>query len=64
MNFSQAIDFFPELERLCDSRTACEAGADDKEQCPLFDFCRQKRTACIGDIKTAIEILQKWNGEH
>ena len=64
MNFSQTIDYFPELQRLCDSRTACEAGADNKEQCPLFDFCHQKQPACLGDIQMAIEISQNWNDEH
>ena len=64
MYFIHTIDYYPEFKRLCDSRTACDAGADDKEQCPLFDFCGQKRPACFGDILTAIETVQKWNDEH
>ena len=64
MDFSQTIDCFPELKRFCDSRNACMANAGDKEQCPMFNLCHQKRPACLGDIKTAIEILQKWNDEH
>lgn len=64
MNFVQAIDRLPKLQKLCDSRTSCEAGANDKEQCPLFDLCHQKRPTCLGDIQTEFEILQKWNDEH
>ena len=64
MDCSKMINFFPELKRLCDSRTACEADAENKEQCPLFDFCRQSLTIRAEEIITAVENLQKWSDEH
>ena len=64
MDCSKMIDFFPELKRLCDSRTACTADAANKEQCPLHGFCRQSLTIRAEEIITAVENLQKWSDEH
>lgn len=70
MDCSKTINFFSEFKRLCDSRTACTADAANKEQCPLYDFCRQPltirapRTIRAEEIITAIENLQKWSDEH
>ena len=64
MDCSKTINFFPELKRLCDSRTACTADAANKEQCPLHGFCRQSLTIRAEEIITAVEILQKWSDEH
>ena len=64
MDCSKMINFFPELKRLCDSRTACEADAANKEQCPLHGFCRQSLTIRAEEIITAVENLQKWSDEH
>ena len=64
MDCSKTINFFPELKRLCDSRTACTADAANKEQCPLHDFCRQSLTIRAEEIITAVENLQKWSDEH
>ena len=64
MDCSKTINFFTEFKRLCDSRTACEAGAANKEQCPLHSFCRQSLTIRAEEIITAVENLQKWSDEH
>lgn len=65
MDCSKTIDFFPEFGRLCNSRTACAAGAAYKEQCPLLDFCGHPFTKiCAKDAQKAIENLQKWSNEH
>lgn len=67
MDCSKTTNFFSELKRLCDPRTSCEAGADNKEQCPLFDFCFCERSITTRDaeeIMKVIEILQKWSDEH
>ena len=64
MDCSKTINFFTEFKRLCDSRTACEAGAANKEQCPLHGFCRQSLTMRAEEIITAVENLQKWSDEH
>ena len=64
MDCSKTINFFPELKRLCDSRTSCEAGADNKEQCPMHGFCRQSLMMRAEDIIKAVENLQKWSDEH
>lgn len=65
MNCSKTIDFFSELKRVCDSRAECTAGAADKEQCPLFAFCRRTlATQRAEEIIRAIESLQKWSNEH
>ena len=64
MDCSKTINFFPELKRLCDSRTACTADAANKEQCPLHGFCRQSLTIRAEEIITAVENLQKWSDEH
>ena len=64
MDCSKMINFFPELKRLCDSRTACTADAANKEQCPLHGFCRQSLTIRAEEIITAVENLQKWSDEH
>lgn len=65
MDCSKTIDFFAEAKRLCDSRTACEADAANKERCPLFDFCRCTfTTGRAEEVITAIESLQKWSDEH
>ena len=65
MDCSKTIDFFAEAKRHCDSRTACEADAANKEQCPMFEVCDRPFTEiCVEDVKTAIEIVQKWSDEH
>ena len=64
MDCSKTINFFSELKRLCDSRTACTADAANKEQCPLHGFCRQSLTIRAEEIITAVENLQKWSDEH
>ena len=65
MDCSKTIDFFAEAKRHCDSRTACEADAANKEQCPMFGVCDRPLTEiCVEDVKTAIEIVQKWSDEH
>ena len=64
MDCSKTIDFFAEAKRFCDSRNVCMSDATDKEQCPLLAFCAQKRPVCAEDVKTAIEIVQKWSDEH
>lgn len=65
MDCSKTINFFPELKRLCDSRDDCEAGADDKEQCPMFEVCNYSLTKfCTKDAIKLVESLQKWSDEH
>lgn len=65
MDCSKTIDFFAEAKRHCDSRTACEADAANKEQCPMFGVCDRPLTEiCVEDAIKAIEILQKWSDEH
>lgn len=65
MDCNKTTNFFSELKRLCDSRTWCEAGTENKEQCPLFDVCVWRLgIVCNEDVKRAIEILQKWSNEH
>ena len=65
MDCSKTIDFFAEAKRLCDSRTACEADAANKERCPVFEVCyRQLTKICAEDAIKAVENLQKWSDEH
>ena len=65
MDCSKTINFFSELKRLCDSRTACTADAANKEQCLMFGVCDRPLTEiCVEDAIKAIEILQKWSDEH
>lgn len=64
MDCSKTINFFYEFKRLCDSRTACTADAANKEQCPLYVFCRQPLTIRAEDAIKAVENLQKWSDEH
>ena len=65
MDCSKTINFFAEAKRLCDSRTACEADAVNKEQCPMFEVCgRPLAEVRAEEIITAVEILQKWSNEH
>ena len=64
MDCNKTIDFFSELQRLCDSRIECTADAANKEQCPLYSFCRQSLTIRAEEIITAVENLQKWSDEH
>lgn len=65
MDCSKTINFFPELKRLCDSRTTCTADAANKEQCPLLDVCASGlRIVYYEDVKRAIKIVQKWSDEH
>lgn len=62
---NKTINFYHELKRLCGSRTACDADANSKEQCPLLDFCGHPFTKiCAKDAQKAIENLQKWSNEH
>ena len=62
MDCSKMINFFPELKRLCDSRTACTADAANKEQCPLLNLCGLPLLQICAE--KAIENLQKWSDEH
>ena len=65
MDCSKTINFLSELKRLCDSRDGCVANAANKERCPMFGFCEDVLTRiCAEDVKTAIEIVQKWSDEH
>ena len=65
MDCSKTINFFAEAKRLCDSRTVCTADAANKEQCPLFVFCKHPViTRGAEDAKKLIENLQKWSDEH
>ena len=65
MDCSKTIDFFAEAKRLCDSRTACEADAANKEQCPMFEVCDHPHTEiCVEDAIKAMKSLQKWSDEH
>lgn len=65
MDCNKTINFFHELNRLCDSRTQCVTDVANKEQCPLFYVCIWRLgIVCNKDVKRAIEILQKWSNEH
>jgi hypothetical protein len=65
MDCSKTIDFFAEAKRLCDSRTGCTADVANKEQCPLFAFCKHPGiTRGAEYAKKLIENLQKWSNEH
>ena len=65
MDCSKTINFFAEAKRLCDSRTACEADAANKEQCPMFEVCDHPLTEiCVEDAIKAMKSLQKWSDEH
>lgn len=65
MDCSKTIDFFAELNRLCDSRTGCVADVANKGQCPLFEVCDHTLTTiCAEDAIKAIEILQRWSDEY
>ena len=65
MDCSKMINFFPELKRLCDSRTACTADAANKEQCPMFEVCDHPLIEiCVEDAIKAMKSLQKWSDEH
>lgn len=62
MDCSKTIDFFSENNRLCNSRTACEADAANKEQCPLRGLCGLPLSEICAE--KAVEIVQKWSDEH
>jgi hypothetical protein len=65
MDCSKTIDFFAELKRLCNSRTACEAVNASDEHCPMLDYCADSLvTQRTEEIAKAIESLQKWSDEH
>lgn len=65
MDCSKTINFFAEAKRLCDSRTRCTADVANKEQCPLFVFCKHPViTRGAEYAKKLIENLQKWSNEH
>ena len=65
MDCNKTINFLHELKRLCDSRDGCVADATNKELCPMFGFCEDVLTRiCAEDVKTSIEIVQKWSDEH
>lgn len=69
MDCSKTINFFAEAKRLCDSRTACEADAANKEQCPMFEVCDHPLIEicveiCVEDAIKAMKSLQKWSDEH
>lgn len=64
MDCSKTIDFFHELKRLCGSRSACDADADNKKQCPLFAFCRRTlATQSAEEFIKAMQNLQKWSDD-
>ena len=65
MDCNKTTNFLHELKRLCDSRDGCVADAANKERCPMFGVCEDALTKiCAEDVKTAIEIVQKWSDEH
>lgn len=65
MDCNKTTNFLAELKRLCDSRDGRVADAAYKERCPMFGFCEDVLTRiCAEDVKTAIEIVQKWSDEH
>ena len=65
MDCNKTTNFFSELKRLCDSRTWCEAGTENKEQCPLFVFCKHPViTRGAEYAKKLIEAIQNWSDEH
>lgn len=65
MDCNKTINFLHELQRLCDSRTACAADAANEEQCPMLGRCEDALTKIdIEDAKKLIENLQKWSDEH
>lgn len=65
MDCNKTINFSHEFKRLCGSRTACDADANSKKQCPLFAFCRRTLvTQSAEEIIKAVENLQKWSDEH
>lgn len=65
MDCSKTINFFAEAKRLCDSRTGCTADAANKEQCPLFAFCRRTlATQSAEEFIKAMQNLRKWSDEH
>lgn len=65
MDCSKTINFFAEAKRLCDSRTVCTADAANKEQCPLFVFCKHPViTRGAEYAKKLIEAIQNWSDEH
>ena len=65
MDCSKTINFLSELKRLCDSRDECVANEANKEDCPMFGVCSLTHSRlCAKNIKTAIEIVQKWSNEH
>ena len=69
MNCSKTINFLHELQRLCDSSGSCIGGLYNREDCPMYNICRQiKKYGKVFDenknAKKAIEIVQKWSNEH
>lgn len=62
MDCNKTINFLHELNRLCNSRTACETDAANKEQCPLLNLCGLPLLQICAE--KAIENLQKWSNEH
>ena len=69
MDCSKTINFFHELQRLCDSSGSCSGVLYNKEDCPMFTICRQiKKYGKVFDenknAKKAIKIVQKWSDEH
>lgn len=65
MDYSKTIDFFPELKRLCGSRTSCEDVTTNDEHCPMLDYCTNSLvTEPAEEIIKAVGILQKWSDEH
>ena len=58
MDCSKTIDFFSEFNRLCNSRSACEADAANKEQCPVFEVCDHPLTEiCVEDAIKAVVVM-------
>ena len=69
MDCNKTINFFRELQRLCDSSVSCSGVLYNKEDCPMFTICRQiEKYGKVFDenknAETAIEIVQKWSDEH
>ena len=69
MDCNKTINFFHELQRLCDSSGSCSGVLYNREDCPMFTICRQiKKYGKVFDenknAKKAIKIVQKWSDEH
>ena len=65
MDCNKTINFYHELQRLCDSRTRCVNDEANKGQCPMLGRCEDALTKIsIEDATKLVEIIQKWSDEH